>query len=257
MTNNAGKSPPPTMPKELPDKKPIKPTSKIALPKRVQGLRKPVLQFSPTAWAKLLYFRDRGQTEISGFGITPEDDLLYVQEFITIPQATTVVSISLDDTAVADFFDMQVDQRRSPVQFGRIWIHSHPGDSPTPSHTDEETFERVFGNCQHALMVIVASGGKSYARLRFNVGPGGDVVIPVEVDFEQPFEGSDFAAWEAEYKANVRAGFSKLELGLENLPALHERDIFGQGLCMDDVTLSELADMDDYERQSVLAELGF
>jgi hypothetical protein len=52
-------------------------------------------------------------------------------------------------------------------------------------------------------MVIVARGGKSYARLRFNVGPGGDVVIPVLIDYSRAFPGSDLGAWEAEYKANI------------------------------------------------------
>ena len=65
--------------------------------------------FSPTAWAKLLFFRDRGETEISGFGVTEPDDLLYVTEFITIKQDATIASISLDDTAVADYFENQVD----------------------------------------------------------------------------------------------------------------------------------------------------
>jgi len=65
----------------------------------------PVLLFSPTAWAKLLYFRDRGETEISGFGITEPDDLLYVTDFITIKQDATIASTSLDDNAVADYFE--------------------------------------------------------------------------------------------------------------------------------------------------------
>ena len=44
----------------------------------------PILRFSPTAWAKLLFFRDKGETEIAGFGISALDDLLYVEEFATI-----------------------------------------------------------------------------------------------------------------------------------------------------------------------------
>ena len=67
--------------------------------------RQPVLRFSPTAWAKLLFFRDRGETEISGFGITEPDHLLYVTDFITIKQDATIASISLDDNAVADYFE--------------------------------------------------------------------------------------------------------------------------------------------------------
>jgi hypothetical protein len=56
--------------------------------------REPVLRFLPTAWAKLLYFRDRGDTEIGGFGITKADDLLYVEDFVTVEQAATGASIS-------------------------------------------------------------------------------------------------------------------------------------------------------------------
>src|SRR4051812_35743192 len=38
------------------------------------------LRFSPTAWAKLLFLRDIGDTEVGGFGITPADDLLFVED---------------------------------------------------------------------------------------------------------------------------------------------------------------------------------
>ena len=120
----------------------------------------PVLRFLPTAWAKLLFFRDRGDTEIGGFGITKADDLLYVEDFVTVEQAATGASISFDDEAVADLFDSQVDAGRKPEQFARIWLHTHPGNSAQPSSTDEETFQRVFGNCQWAMMFVLALGGK-------------------------------------------------------------------------------------------------
>jgi proteasome lid subunit RPN8/RPN11 len=164
-----------------------------------------VLKFSPTAWAKLLYFRDIGRTEISGFGITPADDPLYVEDFVTIKQETTVASISLDDDSVSKFFDDMVDLGKRPAQFGRIWIHTHPGNSPSPSYVDEETFARAFGCCDYAIMMIVAMGGSTYARLRFNVGPKADVVIPVQVDYSKKFPGSDPGAWETEYDANIKA----------------------------------------------------
>jgi hypothetical protein len=105
---------------------------------------------------------------------------------------------------VADFFDDQVDAGRRPEQFGRIWVHTHPGDSPHPSQTDEATFARVFGRSDWAVMFILARGGQCYARLRYNVGPGVDVELPVDVDYSRPFEGSDMELWQAEYLANVR-----------------------------------------------------
>jgi len=166
-------------------------------PLEPEPAERPVLRFSPTAWAKLQFFCRYGETEIGGFGITPADDLLLVDQFVTVQQVTTAASVSFEDTAVAEFFDDQIDAGRRPEQFGRLWLHSHPGNSPIPSGTDEDTFARVFGGCDWAIMFILAHGGQTYARLRFNVGPGVQVLIPVEVDYSRPFAGSDQAAWMA------------------------------------------------------------
>jgi hypothetical protein len=40
--------------------------------------------------------------------------------------------------------------------------------------------------------------------LRFNVGPGGEMELPVGVDYSRPFAGSDHAAWEEECLATVQ-----------------------------------------------------
>lgn len=165
----------------------------------------PTLRFSPTAWAKLLYLRDRGPTEVGGFGISAADDLFLVTDLQMVHQRTTSVTVAFDDEAVADFFDCQVDAGRPPAQFARLWIHTHPGSSAQPSVTDERTFARVFGGAEWAVMFILARGGNTFARLRFNVGPGGSLAIPVETDFSLPFAGSDHAAWEEEYTANVES----------------------------------------------------
>jgi hypothetical protein len=173
------------------------------MPRKTIVPAKPILRFTPTAWAKLLYLRDLGDTEIGGFAITPANDPLLVEELATVRQLVTMASVAFEDTAVADFFDQQVDLGRKPRQFMRIWLHTHPGDSACPSSTDEETFARVFGGSDWAVMFILARGGQSYARLRFNVGPGGHVQIPVEVDFHRPFAASDQQAWKEEHTANV------------------------------------------------------
>jgi hypothetical protein len=179
------------------------------------------LRFSPTAWAKLLYLRDLGNSEIGGFGITAANDLLYVENIELVRQACTSVSVCFDDQAVADFFDRQVDLGRRPECFGRVWVHTHPGNSPEPSMTDEKTFARVFGRTNWAVMFILARCGQSYARLRFNVGPGGDLELPVRVDYSRPFAGSDQAVWEEECLATVQVeeppAFTRS--GLEPLPS--------------------------------------
>src|SRR5580698_5955450 len=90
---------------------------------RVRPRSRTRLRFSPTAWAKLLYLRDRGPTEVGGFGIAPANDLLCVEDVGLVRQSCTVVSVAFDDSSVAEFFDEQVDVGRRPEQFGRIWCH--------------------------------------------------------------------------------------------------------------------------------------
>jgi len=164
----------------------------------------PTLRLTPTAWAKLLYLRDAGNTEIGGFGIAAADDLLLIEDVSLVDQSCTAVAVEFDDTAVANFFDEQVDCGRRPEEFGRVWIHTHPGSSAQPSGTDEETFARVFGGTDWAVMFILARGGQTYGRLRYHLGPGVDVQLPVEIDYSRPFEGSDHAGWQAEYDRCVQ-----------------------------------------------------
>lgn len=171
--------------------------------RRRRSTARPSLRFSPCAWAKLVYLRDRGETEIGGFGLSDADDPLFIVDVLTVKQRCTPVTVAFDDAAVADLFDEMVDQGIPPERFGRVWIHSHPGDCPLPSSTDEETFHRVFGRTDWSVMAILACGGASYARLSFHSGPGGAIKIPMSVDYGQSFDGSDWEAWEQEYVDHV------------------------------------------------------
>lgn len=171
--------------------------------KRPANFRAPTLRFSPTAWAKLLYLRDCGDTEIGGFGLAAPQDLLYVDDVRLVKQYCSPTSVRFDDASVADFFDAQVDRGSTPDRFARIWLHTHPGASALPSPTDETTFARVFGEGAWAVMFILAEFGQCHARLAFQVGPRGAFEIPVEVDFRSPFAASRHADWEAEYRENV------------------------------------------------------
>ena len=103
--------------------------------RRPTSRQSPQLRFSPTAWAKLLFLRNRGMSEVGGFGVARLDDLLYVEDVQTVQQVCSVVTVEFDDAAVARFFDEQVDAGRKPAQFARIWIHTHPEMSAQPSGT--------------------------------------------------------------------------------------------------------------------------
>jgi proteasome lid subunit RPN8/RPN11 len=171
---------------------------------RSEKRSKRMLRFTPYAWAKLLYLRDLGPTEVGGFGIANADDLLLVEDIELVQQDCTAVSVEFDDDSVADYFDRQVDVGRKPEQFARIWIHTHPGTSPAPSVIDEETFERCFGGVDWAVMFILAQGGNSYARAQFNIGPGTDRRLRCRQEFDSEFPAADHEGWFSEYCENVQ-----------------------------------------------------
>ena len=209
--------------------------------------------------------RDMTDNEVAGFGITDADDLLFVKEFIIIKQKVTCISFLFDDQAVADFFEEQVDLGRKPEQFARIYLHSHPGDSPQPSSTDEEVFSRVFGNCDWAIMFIVAQNSNTYAKLRFNVGPGWETNIPVCVDYSHEFEGANFELWEQQYKANVNADDVFTQLDVPKQPENNQKqeiELFGgdtferKQLFSSEDLLTEIDLMSPMERSLFMNELA-
>jgi proteasome lid subunit RPN8/RPN11 len=184
--------------------KPKKPNRKPSSRRKHRRSNRPAIRFTPYAWAKLLYLRDAGDTEIGGFAVTSPNDLLLVEDVCLVRQQCTAITVEFDDESVADFYDEQVDAGLKPEQFGRIWLHTHPGTSSEPSLTDEETFDRCFGSVEWAVMFILAKGGETYARLRFNVGPQSTQEINVEIVYSSPFEGSNNFEWKREFDANVQ-----------------------------------------------------
>lgn len=182
--------------------------------------RPTALTFAPLAWLKLRLFLHTDEVEVGFFGISAATDLLYVEDLAVLKQTVTQVTVAFDDVAVAEHFDRCADAGISPARCGRIWVHTHPGSSTTPSFTDEATFERVFGQCDWAVMAIVARNGTRYARLAFNAGPGGSAIIPVHVDWERlpkdllKAEGSIgemISGWMDEYGENILPEVSPLQ----------------------------------------------
>jgi hypothetical protein len=183
-----------------------RPQRKIQRPQAVS------LRFSPYAWAKLLFLRDVGETEVGGFGLSSAEDLLFVEDVQLVRQSCSWSSVEFDDGAVADYFDARVEEGVTPEACGRIWIHTHPGSSATPSNTDEATFARVFGRNEWAVMFILAQNGSSYARLQFSAGPGGSIELAVSVDYATAFPATESDVWLDEYRACV---------ALQNPPEIH------------------------------------
>ena len=61
------------------------------------------LRFSPYAYAKLLWMRDRGNTEVAGYGVTATEDPLFVTDFILVKQECTAASFDFDSEDIVDY----------------------------------------------------------------------------------------------------------------------------------------------------------
>jgi len=151
-----------------------------------------------------LFWRDLDGVEVGGFGISSAADLLVIEDIRLVRQSCSAVTVAFDDIAVADYFDEQVDRGLPVERFSRIWLHTHPANSPRPSAVDEATFARVFGTFHWSVMFILAKGGATYARLQYRYGPGGAWEIPVAVDYSLPFPASDHEAWRSQFDKSVR-----------------------------------------------------
>jgi hypothetical protein len=135
------------------------------------------------AFAKLLWFRkncnentvfdtkypNNSFLEVSLMGISAGeegDDLLTVEDFVCVPQECTTGNTEPTDDGMAIYFEnMMFDRGIMPNRCGRIWAHTHPGQSPQPSGTDEETYRKWFKDAEFAVMYILAEGN-NYCKIK-------------------------------------------------------------------------------------------
>jgi len=161
------------------------------------------LRFTPYAWAKLIWMRDRGDTEVAGYGITATPDPLLITDFVLVKQNCTSVEFHFDKDDSAEHIHRMMDIGLPPWSCSNILIHTHPGNSPKPSLCDEENFRDSFSHPHWAIMFILAQEGETYCRLKFNIGPGANKEIVTTIDWKTHFRGCNVSEWEEEYKKNV------------------------------------------------------
>jgi len=177
---------------------------KIAMKKKESKMEaKTKLKFSPYAWAKIKYMRDKSRNEVAGFAVSSKESLFYIEDFYTVKQEVGPATFELDDDGVADFYNDMIDADWEPVEFSRILIHTHPGMGVTPSTTDETNFKENFGKCNWAIMFILGDNDNCECVFQSNVEPKFRVSLPVEIDYSRPFRGTNHEAWDKEYETNV------------------------------------------------------
>lgn len=138
---------------------------------------------SPLAYLELSFYCHHAETEVAAMAISSADDPLYIDRIALVKQRASACYVELDDDAVADHIQACAEQGIAPARCGRIWMHTHPGNSATPSATDEQTFARAFGGCDWSIMFILARGGAIYARLQLASLPGLRIELAVKIDW--------------------------------------------------------------------------
>jgi hypothetical protein len=101
--------------------------------------------------------------EVSLMGVSAsEEDLAHIVDFRCVPQDVTAGLTEPTDEGMAAYFEgMVMDEDISAMRCGRFWAHTHPGTSPTPSSTDNETFSKWFKESDYGVMYILADGDDS------------------------------------------------------------------------------------------------
>lgn len=161
------------------------------------------LKLTPYAWAKLLWMRDKGGTEVAGYCVTGTNNPLLITDFVLIKQECTIVTFDLDSDDSVEYVERMMDEGLAPWQCMNILAHTHPGDSTDPSSVDEENFEKAFSHPNWAIMLIVGQDGSTYCRLKMNTGPGTLSLLDVVIDYGVTFKGADPEAWGKEYEEKV------------------------------------------------------
>jgi hypothetical protein len=169
--------------------------------------RRDTLVFTWEAWAHWHWLCQHADIEVTARGETSVDAPLYVERLhVPLQQGTTVHTYPCPKD-IDRIRSAQLPHKPAWL-FDRIWLHTHPGNSATPSSTDEETLQAAFGTCPYSVMAILAKGGQRSCRLTFAAAGGSSKEIAIAVDQETILEFMPRAAelyqqWLEEFNAKV------------------------------------------------------
>lgn len=139
------------------------------------------LRFTPNAYYCWRALCLQASTEIGAFGwCSHEDDPLLVTSLWVPKQVCTPASVEREPDQTARCIAEGAAAGLHPGLCTRVWLHTHPGDSPEPSGTDEKYWDEFSKQHGH-VMGIMARGGRTFARLALRDVYCTDIEIPVSV----------------------------------------------------------------------------
>lgn len=161
------------------------------------------LWFTPYAWAKWQHLGARASTNLSAFGVSADGRPLLIEDVLLFQQTCTRRNVEFDQAALADYLHRQEARGLTFDRCGRVWLQTHPAPPAAPSELEERTFAQLFARVDWGVLAILARDGSSYARLRFNAGPGGELPLGVGLDCQGEFLAPDRHAWSEEFDRYV------------------------------------------------------
>lgn len=158
---------------------------------------------------KLQAWRDMGTTEVTGFFITEKDNIFKVIDALIVKAKCTAATVDIDAEAIEQMYIEQSQKGIYPDQL-MIWWHTHPGNSATPSGTDEATFKSLGKDRTLNVMYILAQGGNEFAQVSVT-DIASQFMLKKSIEVEHPFTmWEDFPTAEelkTQYDENVEIGY--------------------------------------------------
>ncbi len=163
------------------------------------------LSITPDAGRKIKFWLDIAKGEFAGMGVCGDiKEPLRITDFMLLDQRAGGAHADLNDRALNDYFVDMVKAGLQPVQFGRIWFHTHPfgGGTPSPSGGDDSTFERAFGDCQWSVMLIFSDTYGAYAE--FQLPEALPSNYRLDVEYEEHVNPQERREWTKLFRAHVK-----------------------------------------------------
>lgn len=129
-------------------------------------MAKPTLLINSGAWWKLSWLARTSKTEVSGIGILGSWPQMRMTDFQLVGQLATPGTTRFTHDGWFDHQEKYGDAKIDVNVYSRVWVHTHPGESATPSGVDRKTWETQFGLFPWAIMLIVARGGQWHCEIR-------------------------------------------------------------------------------------------
>lgn len=162
----------------------------------------PTLWLTPYFVAKYAWFRDRGKTEVSGYGLSDPDNLLHYTDLIIPKQQCSGANTEIDEDDWLRIIATELMDKYPAQCYHRLWAHTHPGFGPQPSSVDESTFVSHMQSPTWGIMLIYSTNGDFYARF-CQKNPRLILEMEVGIDWAPPHRSFDPELWEKEYLTQI------------------------------------------------------